>query len=101
MTYRVIDGFDYKNEPCKLIEYIETEERYSTENDLEANSLCTLLNEQDERIRELEKENERLQNCIHRKRVAVKWLKRDYDKLYQLCLDKGFTEEELIKELDR
>lgn len=48
--YRVIDGFDYKNEPCKLIEYIETEERYSTENDLEANSLCKLLNEQEETI---------------------------------------------------
>lgn len=60
-----------------------------------------LLNEQDKRIKELEKENERLQNCIHRKRLAVKWFKRDYDKLYQLCLDKGFTEEELIKELDR
>ena len=51
--YRVIDGFDYKNEPCKLIEYIGTEERYSTENDLEANSLCKLLNEQDERIKDL------------------------------------------------
>lgn len=55
----------------------------------------------EKKIKELEKENERLQNCIHRKRVAVKWLKRDYDKLYQLCLDKGFTEEELTKELDR
>ena len=52
--YKVIDGFDYKNEPCKLIESIETEERYSTENELEANSLCKLLNEQEERIKELE-----------------------------------------------
>ena len=51
--YRVIDCFDYKNEQCKLIEYIETEERYSTENDLEANSLCKLLNEQDAEIEQL------------------------------------------------
>lgn len=54
--YKVIDGFDYKNEPCKLIENIETEERYSTENDLEANSLCELLNKQNELIKKLDKE---------------------------------------------
>ena len=52
--YRVINGFDCKNEPCKLIEYIETKEQYSTENNLEANSLCKLLNEKEERIQELE-----------------------------------------------
>lgn len=55
--YRVIDGFDYKNKPCKLIEDIETEERYSTENDLEANSLCKLLNEQEEKIQQLKWSN--------------------------------------------
>lgn len=52
--YRVINGFDYKNEPCKLIEYTETKEKYSTENNLEANSLCKLLNKKEERIQELE-----------------------------------------------
>lgn len=58
--YKVIDDFDYKNEPCKLIENIETEERYSTENDLEANSLCELLNKQNETIK---KQNQEILAC--------------------------------------
>ena len=73
----------------------DKEENFTT------NEVVDKLNEQDGRIKKLEKENERLQNCIHRKRLAVKWVKRDYDKLYQLCLDKGCTEDEIIKEMER
>ena len=58
--YKVIDGFDYKNKPYKLIENIETEERYSTENDLEVNSLCKLLNKQNETIK---KQNQEILSC--------------------------------------
>lgn len=43
-VFRVIDGFDCDNKPCKLIENMITTEQYNTKNDLEANSLCELLN---------------------------------------------------------
>ena len=42
--FRVIDGFNCENKPCKLIENTITAEQYNTENELEVNSLCALLN---------------------------------------------------------
>lgn len=53
--YRVIDGFDFDNNPCKLIEDTKTTEQYNTENELEANSLCKLLNEQEELLNQIKK----------------------------------------------
>ena len=92
--YRVIDGFDYKNEPCKLIEYIETEERYSTENELEANSLCKLLNEQEETINELKTRNNRQYERL--KNIGDLMFKRDWETL-GLIVDKWEKEEEQLR----
>ena len=92
--YRVIDGFDYKNEPCKLIEYIGTEERYSTENDLEANSLCKLLNEQDERIKDLETRNNRQYERL--KNIGDLMFKRDWETLNDM-VDEWEKEEEQLR----
>ena len=83
--YRVIDGFDYKNEPCKLIEYIETEERYSTENELEANSLCKLLNEQEETINELKTRNQRQYDLL--KKLSDLMYARDWKSLEKIVED--------------
>lgn len=83
--YRVIDGFDYKNEPCKLIEYIETEERYSTENELEANSLCKLLNEQEETIQDLKTRNNRQYDLL--KKLSDLMYKRDWKSLEKIVED--------------
>lgn len=47
-AFRVIDGFDCENNSCKLIENTITNERFNTENTLEANSLCEELNWRDE-----------------------------------------------------
>ena len=43
----------------------------------------------------------KLQNHCERKIAENKRLHRDWDKIYQLCLDMGYTEEEIIKELER
>lgn len=61
-----------------------------------------------EMIKELQDENEQLKkelksykNFSDRKLAENKRIHKDWDKLWQLCKDKGFTEEELIKELER
>ena len=56
----LIGGFDCENKPCKLIENTITTEQYNTKNELEANSLCELVNEKEERIKKLSEENEQL-----------------------------------------
>lgn len=87
--YRVIDGFDYQNKPCKLIEYIQTEERYSTENDLEANSLCTLLNEKENEISEqasqldfLIDENKHMKEVLKQNRELKQQIKKLENTIY-------------------
>lgn len=62
--------------------------------ELSEKELIKLLNKQNERIIELSEYTSRLVRKNER-------LHRDWDKLWEVCLDKGFTEEELIKELER
>ena len=52
------------------------------------------LNEQDKRIRTL-------QNYSDRKREENRRIHNDFDKLWEICKDKGMTEDELIKELEQ
>lgn len=86
--YRVIDGFDFANNPCKLIEDTKTTEQYNTENELEANSLCKLLNEQEERIKQLETE---LSDMTQRFGYELKMKLKYHSKLIE-CEKKGDVE---------
>lgn len=77
---------DLTNSP--LLSYIDmvTGEKYPITED-GIYSICDLLNELHEENQRLKRKNKRLH--------------RDWDKLYDLCLDKGCTEDEIIKELER
>ncbi len=70
--------------------------------------LVDRLNEYDEKYSqlfteysELQVDNEQLRSECQRLRRKNKRLHQDWDKIYRLCLEKGFTEEEIIKELER
>lgn len=56
--------------------------------------IITTLNQLNDENKQLKQENERLRNKNNR-------LHKDWDKLYLLVLDKGFTEDEILKELRR
>ena len=56
------------------------------------------LSEENEQLLE---ENEQLRSEYQRLRRKNKRLHQDWDKMYRLCLDEGFTEDEIIKELER
>jgi hypothetical protein len=101
MTEKRFAYLDYKD----TVKDNQTGKEYHTwfEDDL-----LGLLNSLSDENEQLKKEisnrdevNKRLQNYNNRKRAENERLHRDWDKLYQLCLDKGFTEDELIKELER
>ena len=42
-----------------------------------------------------------LTNGIKRCRNSNRLLHRDFDRLWEMCIDKGWTEDELIKELEQ
>ena len=52
-----------------------------------ARSCCEILNNIWNENNRLERKNQRLH--------------QDWDKMYRLCLDEGFTEDKIIKELER
>lgn len=52
-------------------------------------------------LNEFSKENEQLRSDCQRLIRKNKRLQKDSGKLYQLCLEKGFTDDEIIKELER
>ena len=49
----------------------------------------------------LEKQVTNLTSGIKRCRNSNRLLHRDFDRLWEMCLDKGWTEDELIKELEQ
>ena len=49
----------------------------------------------------LEKQVRGLTSGIKRCRNSNRLLRRDFDRLWEMCLDKGWTEDELIKELEQ
>jgi len=75
---------------------VEEEAEYSYDvfaDSMTGDEVINTLNNQCESINLLQQDNTRL-------RQKNKRLHQDWDKIYRLCLDKGFTEEEIIKELE-
>ena len=66
-----------------------------------ARKICEELNNQEETIANLKEINKRASDWNKRKLMELKRLRRDWDKLWQLCKDNGITEDEMIKELER
>ena len=66
-----------------------------------ARKICKELNNQEETIDNLKEINKRASDWNKRKLMELKRLRRDWDKLWQLCKDNGITEDEMIKELER
>ena len=58
--FEVVDGYDNENNPIKMIRDKETTEEYSMENELEANSVCSKLNDLNDTIKLLKKSIEDL-----------------------------------------
>ena len=71
----VTDGYDKNNKPIKTITNTETTEIWSMNNELEANSVCELLNKQYEEItrlkKQIESEHQMLQNAILLERTRM------------------------------
>ena len=86
-------------------EYWESWDNYGEEMADAINKEFNKLAEENEQLKSELKDysdaNARLEEKIQRQLRENKRLHRDWDKLYQLCLDNGVTEEEIIQEMER
>ena len=71
--FEVVDGYDNENNPIKMIRDKETTEEYSMENELEANSVCSKLNDLNDTIKLLKKSIEDLGLSVDLVKDFIDW----------------------------
>ena len=62
---------------------------------------CDELNALHEENEQLKRINKRCSDNHLRMRNRLERLNKDWDKIYDICKDKGMTDEEIIKEMER